>query len=607
MSTISKSKTVDNLLKHKLAENKENKVILSKEEIEENVIEWTTFFRRNLDIFNNDFLEIPTHLFQNNMILTMQDNDITDDICSRGASKSFTTGIVAVDFALLYSNCNVLITSFTLNQSNNIIDEKIDKELSNPKSGISPVLRQLRIDEWMEIKKDPNTGAKFVSFGNGSKIFAVNCGESARGVRAQVVITDECVLIKKKDYEEIIEPTLTQRQFQGRPIDYFEEPKQIFLSSAKTKTNWMWKHLKNCVKEHYKNKRIKYGFFSVDIFTAVASGIQSKNQYIQRKKSVDDISFEQEYLNMFLGSNENSLFKVEDFEVNQILDKAFYVRTPEEYIEGIENKYHYSNDWVRLVACDVALATGNENDNSIYLFMCVNKQTGQRKVECILSANGLNTLTQAMLIKRYFTEYQAEYLILDVKGVGGGLYDALTVETFDSEFGITYPAWTVCKDKNLQISSDSVMNDKIQRTLSQDAEEVIIPFAGTAELNTQIHIALRKALRDKTISFLKDDSEIKVILEDKDPKFVTKSATERANILLPFLQTRYLINETISLDTTFTENGNIKLKESNRMDTKDRYMTLAMANLLADKIYARYAKNGEDEEFNIKDWSFLAN
>ena len=31
MSTISKSKTVDSLLEHKLAENKDNKVILSKE------------------------------------------------------------------------------------------------------------------------------------------------------------------------------------------------------------------------------------------------------------------------------------------------------------------------------------------------------------------------------------------------------------------------------------------------------------------------------------------------------------------------------------------------------------------------------------------------
>ena len=43
------------------------------------------------------------------------------------------------------------------------------------------------------------------------------------------------------------------------------------------------------------------------------------------------------------------------------------------------------------------------------------------------------------------------------------------------------------------------------------------------------------------------------------------------------------------------------------MDTKYRYMTLAMANLLADKIYAKDTKNGEDEEFDIKDWAFLAN
>lgn len=181
MSTISKPKILDERLNKILADNIENKIRLSEQEKEENVIEWVTFYRRNLDIFNNDFLEIPTHLFQNNMILTMQDNDVTDDICSRGSSKSFTTGIVALDFALLYSNCNILITSFTLNQSNSIIDEKIDRELSNPKSGISPVLRQLRTDGWMEIKNDKNTGAKIVEFANGSKIFAVNCGESARG------------------------------------------------------------------------------------------------------------------------------------------------------------------------------------------------------------------------------------------------------------------------------------------------------------------------------------------------------------------------------------------------------------------------------------------
>ena len=47
----------------------------------------------------------------------------------------------------------------------------------------------------------------------------------------------------------------------------------------------------------------------------MASGIQTKNQYFQRKKDIDDMSFEQEYLNIFLGNSENSIFRFEDFEI----------------------------------------------------------------------------------------------------------------------------------------------------------------------------------------------------------------------------------------------------------------------------------------------------
>ena len=577
----------------------------NKQQVEENIIEWTTFFRRNINIFITDFLEIPLYLFQENMILTMQDNDITDDMASRGSSKTFVVGCFSTAWALLYPNCDILITSFTLNQSNNVIESKIDKELSNTKSGISPVLRQLRKDGYMEVKKDQNTGAKYVEFGNGSKIFAVTCGDSARGKRSQIVITDECVLIKKKDYEEIIEPTLTQRSFVGKPADYIEEPKQIFLSSAKTKTNWMWRHLKNCVTEHYKNKRIKYGFFAVDVFTAVASTIQTKNQYLQRKKTVDDMSFQQEYLNIFLGNNENSLFKFEDFEKNQILEKPFYPRTVTQILDGEENEYVFSDDWIRIIASDIALATGNENDNSIWIFMSINKKTGERRTEYITARHGQNTVNQVLLMKRFFYEYKASYCIQDTKGVGQGVYDLLTVETEDLEYGKVYPAWTVCRDKELQISSNSVIDDKIQRTISDEAEEVLIPYAGTSELNSQMHLLLRKVLKDENISFLKDESEMRAVIEDNDPKFMLKSAEEKALIMLPYLETKYLINEAISLEIKFMENGNIKLQEASRLDVKDRYMTLAMANFLADKIYNKYSKD-TDTEIDIEEWNWLS-
>lgn len=574
---------------------------ISKSEIEENIIEWTTFFRRNMDIFINDYLEIPYYLFQDHMILTMQDNDITDDMCSRGASKSFVVGGFAVAWALLYPNSGILITSFTLSQSNEVIDKKIDKELSNPKSGISPVLRQLRLDGYMEIKKDQNTGAKTVEFGNGSTIFAVNCGDSARGKRAQIVITDECVLIKKKDYEEIIEPTLTQRSFVGKPFDYLEEPKQIFLSSAKTKTNWMWRHLRNCVNGHYKDKVIKYGFFAVDIFSALASGIQTKNQYLQRKKNTDDMSFQQEYLNIFLGNNENSIFKFEDFEQNQILETAFYPRTPEEFMYGEEQKYKFSDDWIRILVCDIAVATGDENDNTVYLFMAISKETGEARVECIIPKNGLNSVLQVLYMKRWFYEYKADYFMIDTKGVGNVIYDLLTVGTEDKEFNTVYPAWTACLDKSLQISSDKVINDKITRTMTQDAEEVIIPYAGTAELNSQMHLTLRKSLRDKNISLLKDDAEMQSLFEDRDSSYILKSSEEKARNIDPYVQTRITINEAVSLEASFTETGLLKVQEAKRTDTKDRYMTLAMANLLADKIYNKYKKE-DSGDLSLEDF-----
>ncbi len=588
--------------------NERKNHFISDEEKEQNVIEWNQFFKNNIDIFTEDFLEIPLFQYQKNMLLEIQESDMVTLVCSRGSSKSFCTAISALYFALLRSNCNVLVVSLTLAQSNLLISSKIDKELSNTKTGISPVLRQLRKDGWMQFKKDSNTGGLIVEFENGSKIFSCALGESLRGNRAQVVILDESAICSKTIYQQVAEPTLTQRQFKGRPADYIETTPQIFLSSPKTKSNWLWRTLVNCVNGFYKRKsKIKYGFMCVDVLSATASGIQSPKQYYQRKKNTDDLTFQQEYMNIFLGSSENSIFKMEDFEQNQILEKPFYPTTLDDILDKKHNNYNYSDDWVRIIVCDIALATGEDNDNSIYIFMAINKKTGERRVENIDMKNGLNTVLQVMMIKRYFYDYKADYIMLDVKGNGAGIFDLLTTETYDAEFNKVYPAWTVCLDKKLQISSDVVMNDKIQRTISNNAEEVIIPYAGTSDLNSQMHLLLRKALKDKIISFLKDDSEMQYKIEDKDPTFATKSSEEKAFIMNPYLQTRLMINESVSLEVKFMDNGNIKLSEAKRTNTKDRYMTLAMANFLADRIHNKYLSGNEDSDLDEADFYEIYN
>lgn len=171
-------KELTKLLAEKKSANKE----LTKEQKEENIIEWTTFYRRNFDAYNEDYLNIKISTFQKQRINTIADNDVATIVASRGSSKTFDTALVAIDFATLYSNCNILITSLTLAQSNLIITEKIDKIFcSEGNRWSSPVLCQLRKDGWIQFKKNDNTGSRYVEFGNGSKIFAVNCGDSARG------------------------------------------------------------------------------------------------------------------------------------------------------------------------------------------------------------------------------------------------------------------------------------------------------------------------------------------------------------------------------------------------------------------------------------------
>lgn len=384
--------------------------------------QWIYFYRLNIDLFCEDVLGIKLKPFQKIMLLEMADGDITDIVASRGLSKTFITALFSIIMCLLYSSQEVLVVSFTLSQSNGLIEDKIMKEFCDPKSGLSPVLQQLVKDGWIQFKRDQNTNARIVEFNNNSKIYASVCGESTRGSRSSIVIADECVLIKKTDFDSIVEPTLRPRPFAGRTAGYDEEPKMIFLSSAKGKTSWYYKHLKNCVTEHYRNKRIKYNFYCGDIFTSVCSSIHTKNQYLQRKKQSDIYSFQMEYLNCWLGSSEDALYQLEDFENNQRLEKPFYPRNKYDYLENKPNQYKFSDDWVRVLSCDIALSTGQDDDNSVFILGAINKRTGERRIEYVLPKHGLNTLNQVILMKRLFYEYKATYCIQDTKGGFTPLY-----------------------------------------------------------------------------------------------------------------------------------------------------------------------------------------
>ena len=68
------------------------------------------------------------------------------------------------------------------------------------------------------------------------------------------------------------------------------------------------------------------------------------------------------------------------------------------------------------MANDIAVAGGNENDNSAIILGKVNSDDLIKKVEYITTKNGMNSLEQVILIKRLFYEYKWSYYVMDSKG-----------------------------------------------------------------------------------------------------------------------------------------------------------------------------------------------
>lgn len=424
-------------------------------------------------------------------------------------------------------------------------------------------------------------------------------------IRANIIITDEYVLVKKKDYTEIVRPTLEPRRFKCRPNfpDYDEETKEILLSSAKTKTNWGWRYLKDIVQRHFKGENV--GFYAGDIYTAVANGIKTKKQFEKDKKSTDDISFMQEYLNIWLGNSEKSLYKYEDFEANQILQNAFIPLSDYDFMMGEENEYRPKDNEVRILAMDVAIATGQSNDNTAIILGNINRDTLLASVEYVNGINGLGTDEQCLLVKRLFYEYNAHYFVFDSKGLGNSFYSALNKETFDPQRNVTYPAWRIHEDSMLMMCTQSALNEKMAMA-TNDGEDVIIPVVGSASLNTLMHLALRKSLKDSVIKFLIDDGEASAYFEEQKykDKWMLMTADERSDKMLPYLNTKFMINEAVSLEADMKDDGNIKVIET-RTGYKDRFMALDYFNYFTTLLRTKWFNETDNDEIDVSEWELV--
>lgn len=556
---------------------------------------WTSFYRENPHRFAEEYLGVKLKLFQKILVYLCFKYPFFTFLASRGLGKSWLIALIAIIKCILYPGSIVVIASGTKGQAEKIVINKIKMDLWEKHTNIRREIAEISVSQ-------RKTGCVFH---NGSQIVTVTANDNARGERANFIIVDEHRLIKKEVYESIIEPFATfirQPGFMNDPKYYsYEEPANqiIFMSSAWYKSHWIYIDAEDSINSMIEGDNTKFITaipYHLGIKDRIISKIHIKN--ILKKSDFDPATFGMEYKCQFFGEASGAFLKLSDFDKNRRLYNAYIPRKITEIAEDIEKlgkprpKHFKKQDGeLRLMSIDISLVPGKKNDNTIITFMRLfPAKNGAYYVKHIVNTiamHGFHSEIQAMMIKRYFYDFEADYVIMDTNGNGLAVFDCLAKVSIDSDTGQEYPAFgSFNKD------------EYADRVLDDDPDNVIFSITPNVEIN---HIAAMRTKSDLEKGRIQLLVDINAALSQmyKDTKDTVMSLDEEADNLQPFVSTTMMINETISLEKKIVQERFIKLVETGAT-RKDRYSSLSYGVFFASILEEELEEEDEDYQVTLR-------
>ena len=543
-----------------------------RERLDEGIKIWVSFYRQNIHRFAIDYLGIQLKPFQVVLLYMIERNLKSCLITSRGLGKSWLIALYCCCRAILYPGQKIIVSCETKEQSRNLIREKIVNELMN----MSPNLKKEINPREIKI----GTNESYVKFKNGSTITAINASENTRGKRAHILVVDEYVQIKNgfDTLTKILQPFLQvvrqPKYLQNPKYSHLqEENKQIYASSAWYADHWSYDLYKDYVEKMLigessfvcnlpYNVALKYGLMT-----------QTRLDEIMSDPNLSEEAFLMEYSAMFYDLGEGAYIKPSDIINNRTVVKPWYPPTDIEYIaeKGKRNiswkEDRTSKQELRVLGCDIALAQGDKNDNTV-IHYSVSIPKGDKYITEVKYSEAINGGTAkaiALRLKQLFFDGDCDYIVMDIAGLGLAVLDALGEYTFDTERDIKYPPMC-CFNKE----------DKKERCGYREAMPCIYGIVANEEINNAIAVTLKASLNNHTLKFLVNEFEGEDWLNE-NKNFQMLETSEKVRLMYPYVQTTLTQMEIIKLQTEITRKG-IKLVEfgSNR---KDRYSALAYMNL----------------------------
>ena len=349
----------------------------------------------------------------------MNVNVIGAVIASRGIGKSWLTALFCCCKAILYPKSLIVIASGTKGQARLLISQKIQKELMNKYPNLKREISDIQVGQNIAL----------VKFKNGSTIEAVASGDSSRGYRATLLVLEEARMINKGILDAVLRPflnTIRRPKFYDKP-EYENYPpeiaQEIYISSAWYKHHYLYDKFTDYAKKMLKGENCFAFDFSYEL--AVHHGLlpQSRVDAIRNEENMDAISWLMEMESVFFGENINSFFKSAEINPCRNMKKAWYPPTPIQYLEERDkNKksYHLTKQSgeKRIISADISVMGGSRNDSSVYTLIRLIPQGEEyiRQVVYIETVEGGVSDKQALILKRLFYDFQADYLAIDTQG-----------------------------------------------------------------------------------------------------------------------------------------------------------------------------------------------
>lgn len=562
------------------------------ENIYKGVEAWAGFYRANPHRFVSDYLNLELREFQKVLLTAFNENHNSVYIAARGQGKSFLLAVFCCVRCILYPGTKICITAGTKEQAANVV-QKIQIELM-PRSKLLE----------NEIKTMTVSAQKAeVVFHNSSFIKVVSPRDTARGNRANILLVDEFRMVDRDTIETVLKKFLTSERMPGymsKPeyADLGERNKQIYLSSAFFKSHWSYDKVRDFVKVMLSGKKyFACGFpYQLSLAERLLNREAIEDEMSEAGFSETKWSMEMEC--KWFGDADGTFFDFDSIAKNR---RIKYPLLPSELAAKVRNSKLVAippkqPGEKRILSCDLALMSSERNKNdasAIFLNQLMPTKANKYMSNFVYteSMEGEHTADQALRIRRLYEEFDADYIIIDAKGVGFGIVDALIRDMPDPDTGETYPGLG-CKNSK----------EWDKRCPNPNSVKAIWAVNADARFNSECALLLREGFRKGSIRLLETEYDGEKRLNEVKG-FKGLEIEDKLALELPYVNTTLLVNELLNLRHE-ESGGYIRMLTLRRRDRKDRYSSISYNYWLAcqleeqlEKKNAKKIKKGDMFEF----------